>query len=250
MTAWCEISGGSFARGTPDSPDERPVVEVTLSSYQMSKYPVTNREFTAFIEAGGYHTEELWTKVGWQQRLRQGWSEPNYWRSPPWNAPDVPVSGVSWWEALAFARWARAALPTEAQWEHAARGSDERPYPWGHELPDLSLANFAPDCQPVERVPTSVNAHPRNRSPFGCEDMAGNFGEWCLDNARVGYVGDPCLIDPVYVTREEDDHIVRGGSGLHDAGALRCTSRDYYSPLLRDNMICVRLARSRGEHAG
>jgi formylglycine-generating enzyme required for sulfatase activity len=159
----------------------------------------------------------------------------------------MPITGVSWWEALAYARWAGATLPTEAQWELAARGRDSRLYPWGDQPPDLGLANFSPDCQPVERVPTLANAHPQNRSPFGCEDMAGNFGEWCLDNARVGYLGDPSTTDPLYVTREQDDHIVRGGSGLHDAGALRCTSRDYYSPGLRDNMISFRLACGGGD---
>src|SRR5437763_1420247 len=120
MISWCDVPGGAFDRGAADSADERPVVSVTLSPYQLSTFPVTNEDFAGFIEAGGYETEALWTPIGWQQRVRNGWREPNYWRSPPWNAANVPVTGVSWWEALAFARWAGASLPTEAQWEYAA----------------------------------------------------------------------------------------------------------------------------------
>jgi len=233
-----------------DSADEQPVVVVTLSRYRLGRYPVTNAEYRRFIDDHGYENPRHWTSRGWTERERRGWREPTYWREPPWNLDDVPVTGVSWWEALAYAVWINATLPTEAQWEYAAGGPEKMLYPWGEDPPTLDLANFSPECQPVERRPTSVHAHPRNRSHVGCCDMAGNFAEWCLDNARVGYLGDSTLVDPIYATSEEEDHIARGGSGLHDAGALKCTSRDYYSPGLRDNLIGFRLAAPGGDDGG
>lgn len=114
-------------------------------------------------------------------------------------------------------------------------------YPWGEEAPTLDHANFAPGCEPVERKPTPVEAHAKNVSPFGCIDMAGNLAEWCLDNywPNYGYEGAEGP-DPIYVADEEDEHVARGGCGLHSEDYLRCSSRDCYPPGLRDNLIGFR----------
>jgi iron(II)-dependent oxidoreductase len=234
------IPGGSFTRGSSMSPDEQPVQEIELSPFYLDEYPVTNARFAEFIEDGGYRQAHLWTPAGWAWVRQEEITEPNYWQDPLWSDPEVPVTGVSWWEALAYARWAEATLPTETQWEYACKGRSGNTYPWGEQEPDLTLANFAPDCDPVDRRPTPPDRFARNVSEFGVRDLAGNFAEWCLDNYALGY--QEAGRDPVHVTREEDNHVVRGGCGLHDADYLRCSARDHYHPSLRDNLIGFRCA--------
>lgn len=181
--------------------------------------------------------------IGWRFIRKQGIIEPLYWSNELWNAPTQPVTGVSWWEALAFARFEGKALPTEVQWE-AAAGGGEMTYPWGEAEPEECHATFAPECKPPElnRKSTSVDALPDGRSPLGCFDMAGNVGEWCLDNVSDNYQWDTKGTDSIYLSDETAPHIVRGGSGLHDLDNLRCASRDYYPPQLRDNIVGIRCA--------
>lgn len=237
------VPAGRFRRGSDASPDEQPVVEIELTGFEIDELPVTNSALADFIEDNGYRTPTLWTPAGWNFINRHNVEHPNYWDDPVWSSdPEVPVTGVSWWEALAFARWAGRTLPTEAQWEFACRGPDARSYPWGEDWPDLTLANFAPECEPVQRRPTRPDQYPRNVSPFGVKDLAGNFAEWCLDNYRIGY-DTAATIDPLHVTDEPSDHVVRGGCGLHDEDYLRCSARDHYAPGLRDNLIGFRCAR-------
>ena len=166
---------------------------------------------------------------------------PSYWHEQVWAEPDVPVTGISWWEALAFARWMHKTLPTEAQWEYACKGPYDNTYPWGEDLPDLTLANYAPAAEPIDRRPTRPDAYPRNVSGFSCRDLAGNFAEWCIDNYVVGYHTN--AKDPVCITDDQDNHVVRGGCGLHDEDYLRCAARDHYHPGLRDNLIGFRCVR-------
>jgi gamma-glutamyl hercynylcysteine S-oxide synthase len=235
------VPAGTFVRGSSSSPDEQPVVEVRMSSFLIDAMPVTNGDFARFVEAGGYESPRWWTPAGWEFARERELAHPNYWLDPVWNPLEVPVTGVSWWEALAFARFCGKSLPTEAQWEYACRGSDDRTYPWGDEAPTLAHANFAPECEPEDRRPTPPDAHPANVSPFGCVDMSGNFAEWCLDNYSPGYGWEGAAgPDPLYVTREEDEHVVRGGCGLHSDDYLRCAARDTYRPGLRDNLLGFR----------
>ena len=151
------------------------------------------------------------------------------------------MTGVSWWEALAFARFEGKTLPTEAQWEYMASGGVNS-YPWGNVPPDLSKANYAEGCEPRElnRRSTPVKHFSQSRSHCGCWDVAGNVGEWCLDNYSKTYGWDNKMIDPMHATAEVDAHMVRGGSGLHDEESLRITSRDYYAPTIRDNIVGFR----------
>lgn len=141
------VPAGTFERGSPLSPDEQPVMRVQMSTFLIDRAPVTNAEFRVFVQSGGYENPEYWTPAGWEHVRELGLSQPNYWDDPVWNADDVPVTGVSWWEALAYARFVGKTLPTEAQWEYACRGSDGRTYPWGEETPTLEHANFAPGCE-------------------------------------------------------------------------------------------------------
>jgi formylglycine-generating enzyme required for sulfatase activity len=246
------VPAGAFRRGSTESPDEQPVGLVAMSAFAIDRYPVTNRAFRSFMEAGGYENRGLWTASGWEFVSRAGFRHPNYWLDDHWNQDDHPVTGVSWWEALAYATWRGRALPTEAQWEYACRGLDDRRYPWGDDEPDDTYANFAPECEPAElrRRSTDVRAHARNCSYFGCYDMAGNLADWCLDNWTPSYEWDATRTDPVYVTAEEDYHVARGGCGLHSEGYLRCSSRDSYPPTLRDNIVGFRCALNHAQGGG
>lgn len=236
------IPAGSFRRGSQESPNEGPVRDVHLCAYYVDRYPVTNREYRAFIDAGGYHTRSYWTPTGWEFIQARRIERPLYWNDPHWNGEDQPVTGLNWWEAKAYARFAGKQLPSEAQWECAARGHDGRRFPWGDAEPTPAHATYAVDCDPAElqRRATPVSACPAGASPWGCMDMAGNVGEWCLDNASQDYGWDLTCTDPLFWIGEEADHIVRGGSGLHNEDYLRCSSRDYYPPTLRDNLVGFR----------
>lgn len=234
-----------FLPGSTLFKNEQPVRTVRLSPYLIDRFPVTNEDFVHFIDAGGYRDTSLWTPLGWNFVTLHNITHPNYWHDPNWNAPQMPVTGVSWWEALAYTRFVGKTLPTEAQWEFAA-GQGQRLYPWGDEPPTEKHANFAPGCEPAElnRRATGVEELSHNVSASGCRDMAGNLGEWCLDNVSPDYSWDLTGHDPVYLTDEEDPHILRGGSGLHDEDCLRCASRDNYTPGLRDNIVGFRCVKN------
>jgi len=108
----CFIPGGCFTRGSALSPDEQPEMKIEISPFYMDESPVTNRQYAEFIADGGYRSAHLWTPTGWAWLQQSGVDRPNYWDDPVWSAPDVPVTGVTWWEALAFARWAGKTLST------------------------------------------------------------------------------------------------------------------------------------------
>lgn len=143
----------------------------------MDKYPVTNRNYEKFMDAGGYRDKSFWSPEGWKWLQRWKHTEPRYWRDEKWNGPDYPVVGVSWYEADAYARWAGKTLPSETIWEKAARGIDGRIYPWGAEAPDESLCNYGEKFDST----TPVGMYEKGISPYGVFDMAGNVWEWCAD---------------------------------------------------------------------
>jgi formylglycine-generating enzyme required for sulfatase activity len=143
--------------------------------YWIDKFPVTNEKYRAFIEAGGYENQRYWSDEGWEWKTKNGISGPAYWNDIKWNKPDHPVVGVSYSDAEAYAKWAGKRLPTEQEWEKAARGDDGRQYPWGEEF-DNSRCNS--DETGIGHT-TSVTQYPSGISPYGCYDMAGNVWEWC-----------------------------------------------------------------------
>jgi formylglycine-generating enzyme required for sulfatase activity/Fe-S cluster biogenesis protein NfuA len=160
---------------------ERPVHEVFVDAYWIDETLVTNGEFAEFVEATGHVTEAERAGAAW------GYREGRYravaglsWRG--YAAPDRvdhPVLLISWEDASAYARWAGKCLPTEAQWERAARaGREQQAYPWGEEEPDGTQCNFARD--PAEIPPTTpVRAFPTN--DFGLYDLVGNVWQWCVN---------------------------------------------------------------------
>lgn len=160
---------------------EGPIHEVFLESYWMDETPVTNRQFMDFVEATGYSTEAERAGAAWGYRSGRYQSiAGSCWRSyAAQERLDHPVILVSWNDAMAYAQWSGKFLPTEAQWERAARaGREQQLYPWGNEAPDGSQCNFA--RSPKEIPPTStVRAFPAN--DLGLYDMVGNVWQWCCD---------------------------------------------------------------------
>jgi formylglycine-generating enzyme required for sulfatase activity len=263
------IPAGPFLMGTPESDSkeleklglkrevidrETPQHEVSLPAYAMGRYPVTNAEFARFIEDGGYATRDFWSEAGWKQRESDGWAAPRYWEDSRWNDPAQPVVGVSWYEAQAYCHWLAAKtgrpyrLPSEAEWEKAARGPDGRRYPWGNEW-DKSRCNNK-DSGPSQTTPVGQYS-PAGDSPYGVGDMAGQVWEWCSskyggyeDKPNFGY---PYRLDDGREDLEGDDtRILRGGSWYSDnpAAVCRCGSRDRSHPRDGSNYWGFRCARS------
>ena len=153
-----------------------PAHQVFVDSFLIDRYPVTHAQYACFVEDGGYDREELWSREGWAWLIQQTRKRPAYWKEYGWNRPNYPVVGVSWYEAEAYARWAGKRLPTEAEWEKAARGTDGRLWPWGNEWqPDAANAEST-----LGRL-TPVGMYPRGASPYGVLDLAGNVWEWTAD---------------------------------------------------------------------
>ncbi|MBI2192708.1 MAG: SUMF1/EgtB/PvdO family nonheme iron enzyme [Planctomycetes bacterium] len=243
------IPAGAFIMGCPADdifakPHEQPQRMVWLSAYWMDVFPVTNARYKRFIEDGGYENRDWWTPAGWEWRRESGVTAALAWNKPGWDAAEQPVSGVSWYEADAYGRWAGKALPTDAQWERAARGTDGRRFPWGETFPRRELANFN---NQVGRV-TPVGSYPEGVSPSGCHDMAGNVNNWCLDwywpefyayAAKHGLDLDPVLNDGLKAKLGLEAALKcdRGGGFATDEKFLEilsCTDKVAWEPQTRE----------------
>jgi len=191
-------------------------------AFEIADAPVTNAEYAPFV-ARGYSERAHWSDEGWRFVEAQRIDRPRFWGDPAWAAflsPEQPVVGVSVHEAEAFARFSAARLPTEAEWERAARGDDGRLYPWGDAwAPELAAHRGGP------RHPRPVRSIAGNRSPFGLFDCAGNVWEWCADPFGDGL------------------RSARGGAWSAPPEQLRCASRNGWPPEARFSHIGFRLAR-------
>ncbi len=225
------VEAGEFTRGSEEYDNEKPVRQIYLDEYMIGKYPVTNAEFKAFILDGGYENKEFWTPDGWQWRKKENISEPRLWHDRKWNGPNFPVVAVSWYEAAAYAQWLSRKmgkdyrLPTEAQWEKAARSSRGFQYPWGDDF-DKDKCNS--DEGELNRT-SPVGIFPSGASPYGCMDMAGNVWEWCAD----WYSGDYYKKSPTKNPQgpsQGDYRVLRGGSWGFLSDLLRCAARGLVDP--------------------
>lgn len=253
------IPAGAFLLGAPwDSfvyDNERPAHEVTLPAFRIARAPVTNGEYARFVEARGYERRELWTDEGWQWREREGWQCPLYWRreGAVWVERRMfeegelrlphPVTGVSWFEAEAYAKFAGRRLPTEAEWERAASWDEssrsKRRYAWGDEAPDAARANFGRRHWGT----TPVGSYPRGASAAGCLDMTGNVWEW-TSTPFEGFPGFEPFPYPEYSAEwfDGDHRILKGGSWATSPAVLRTSFRNFFRRPFRLAFAGLRLA--------
>jgi len=195
----------------------------------MDVYPVTNRQFRAFIEDRGYIRPELWDPEGWKWVVEVQRTQPSYWDDEHFNRPNYPVVGVSWFEADAYARWIGKRLPTEAEWEKAARGENALEWPWGNSFKGDCLN--CSDSEELIHGTTPIGVYPAGQSPYGIFDLAGNVAEWVSDWYK-----------PYERNLAKDSHygenfkVRRGGGWAWDRDFVRCTCRNA-SPRVADYAV-------------
>jgi formylglycine-generating enzyme required for sulfatase activity len=209
LRAYVEVPAGTYPYG-----DEGRTVEIR-TPFWIGRYPVTNQQFAAFIAAGGYRDRQ------WRSNQGRAWLEqekaaaPLLWHDRRWNAPNQPVVGVSFWEAEAFCAWAGGRLPTEEEWEAAARGPTGLVYAWGDAWQDGICNTFEAGLGGTSPVGLFPRARPADRA---IDDLAGNVWEWC------GSLYDPKSKDFL------DARVLRGGSWLFSRGYARSAFRNRNGP--------------------
>jgi iron(II)-dependent oxidoreductase len=255
------VAGGTYRLGAEPGgsfvfDNEKWAHAVDLGPFAIARAPVTQSEFAAFVEDGGYRRRPLWGSEGWAWRERASAEQPAYWRRQEsgwqrrnfdrWVAlePRRPVIHVNWYEAEAYCRWAGRRLPTEAEWEVAASGAPQdgrkRLFPWGDSAPTPERANL--DGRALGCV--GVAAHPAGDSVCGCRQMVGNVWEWTADPflPYPGFVPDPYK---EYSAPWFGDHrVLRGGCWATRGRLLRNTWRNFYRPERRDAFAGFRTCAS------
>ena len=255
------IPAGEFVMGTSAQAwaldNERPAHPVHVPGYAIDTTPVSNAQYQAFIAEGGYDRPELWTVVGWAHREQAQLRAPQFWDQDPsgtwWRrrfgvrepVPDTePVLHVCFHEAQAYARWAGRRLPTEAEWEKAARHDPRtgrtRRYPWGDEDPTPAHANLGQR----HLQPAAVGSYPAGASPLGVRQLLGDVWEWC-DSPLRPYPGFAAFPYEEYsqVFFDGDYRILRGGSFGTDEVVARGTFRNWDHPIRRQIFSGFRCAR-------
>jgi gamma-glutamyl hercynylcysteine S-oxide synthase len=223
-----------------DRPFEGPPVQVDVPAFRITRLAVTNAQFSRFLVKGGYRRPEFWGREGLEWKALQGVDRPAYWHDQRFNEPAQPVTGVSFFEAEAFACFVCGRLPTEVEWEKAARGCDGRTHPWGEDEPDLSRAYFAPGFVPIQATTRPADDLPMGDSPWGCRQMAGNVCEWCADRFRPD---TPAHRGDMQVeVRPSPRRVLKGGAWHTGAPRLRASARWSFTPDLRDNVVGFRVA--------
>ncbi|SDY91621.1 iron(II)-dependent oxidoreductase [Micromonospora pattaloongensis] len=254
------VPAGPFTMGTSTEAwaldNERPAHRVDVPAFFIDAAPVTNAAYARFIAAGGYDDPRWWSEPGWRHRMTAGLSAPLHWLrdGDGWAyrrfgriAPvrdDEPVLHVCFYEAQAYAAWVGKRLPTEAEWEKAARFDPatgrSRRYPWGDREPTAQHANLGQR----HLEPAPVGAYPAGRSPLGVHQLIGDVWEWTSSDFRPypGFAAFPyreyseVFFGPAY-------KVLRGGSFGTDAAACRGTFRNWDLPIRRQIFSGFRCAR-------
>lgn len=240
---WSHVSAGEFIMGSMKERKDRreryeePQHRVNLPAFSIAKYPVTNAQFRAFVLDGGYtdRWRHCWSDAGWREKGDRNGPKTN---GGAFDLPNHPVVMVTWYEAVAYCRWLgeklghQVSLPTETQWEKAARGADGRRYPWGDEFVP-GYVNFGGNG--IDTT-TAVGIFPRGASPYGCEDMSGNVREWCTTKWQSPY---PLSSDDDLAG--DAQRLLRGGAFDSNREEVRCASRHASPPDSRSNNIGFRV---------
>jgi gamma-glutamyl hercynylcysteine S-oxide synthase len=253
-----EIPGGTFVLGALPADgfcfdNEKWAHPVEVLPFRIARTAVSNGDYVAFVDDGGYRRPELWDPEGWQWRSAVGLDHPLYWRrtcSAGWEhrhfdhweslPPNAAVIHVSWYEAHAYCRWAGRRLPTELEWEVAAAGEAnadgtalapyKRRYPWGNAAPDPMRANL--DGGALGTVDVAVL--PAGDSAFGCRQMLGNAWEW-TDTVFGPYPGfTPDMYQDYSQPLFGSTRVLRGGCWATRGRLIRNTWRNYYGPERND----------------
>lgn len=235
------VPAGEFLMGSSNADrDEKPEHHVTLDAFWIDRTEVTNAQFARFLNDQGNQTEGGVTSLdvrspdcgieaaGSVFRPKAGWEE-------------LPAANVSWYGAQAYATWVGGRLPTEAEWEKAARGTDGRTYPWGNGEPNSTRANFSADAG----APVAVGSYPAGASPYGALDMAGNMWEWVADWYGEGYYAQSPARNPQGPDSGEA-RVLRGGSFYNSEDLMRCARRNSYGPYYGYRYIGFRVVVSPG----
>jgi formylglycine-generating enzyme required for sulfatase activity len=215
------VPEGNFTMGDDGN---SPMRQLFVDAFYMDRFETTTARYAKFLEStGSAKVPDFWDEIAGK------------------DSEEMPVIGVSWNEANAYCRWAGKRLPTEAEWEKAARGTDRRAYPWGELPPSVDRANYLNSAPgPYESALSPVGAHPTGKSPYGVDDLAGNASEWVADWFSESFVSDD-----VYNPRgpsEGDKKVIRGGGRYDPAFRVAATARQFASPDTRAEDIGFRCA--------
>ena len=224
------VPAGEFAMGSPEGEgdvDEHPPHLVDLDAYYIDQYEVTVERYERFMKDKNHSAPEYWDQVELRRDAQK------------------PVVGIDWYDAKAYCAWVGKRLPTEAEWEKAARGQDNRTYPWGEFPPNASMANFGKDWNPkvvYSQKLRTVWEYERGKSPYGVYNMIGNVWEWVDDwYASDYYVGSPKK-NPKGPS-DGTEKVLRGGSWNYNPMNTRSTARINYIPSTRNALGGVRCAQ-------
>jgi formylglycine-generating enzyme required for sulfatase activity len=259
---WVEVPAGPFWRGAADgdggaTKDERPAGLVVVSAFLIQRWPVTVGEYLRFVDARGYEAgASVWSLPGLRWLAENSISSPRRLEEQLKRPYNVPMIGVSWWEAEAYCAWLTVQrgtadgmvirLPTEAEWEKAARGGVEvdggrRRYPWGW-VWNAAKANVEGRLGGV----CPVGCFPRGYGPYGAWDQAGNVWEWCLDEIdRAAYRRLKHQDPVVQQTSETSFRALRGGGWIFDALSVRVSSRNWLGPRVSHDNVGFRCVLAR-----
>ncbi len=255
------IPGGPFLFGTNNSTEaydnERPSHEVEVPTFAIDKYPVTNRRFAEFVDAGGYGRQEFWSDEGWDWRTGTEHEAPQGWTRQVGGGwlvrrfghvvdldPGEPVQHVSYHEAEAFARFSDARLPTEAEWEKSASwgpdAQEPRIYPWGSASPTPMHANVAQHGW----GPAPIGRYSQGASAYGVEQLLGDVYEW-TSSPFEGYPGFTSFPYPEYSEvffGDSEYRVLRGASWATSTQVTRNTFRNWDYRIRRQIFSGIRLA--------
>lgn len=250
------LPSGTYPIGSDEGhyDDETPAHPVDLQSFQLGQFPVTNAEYALFLKAGGYEDARWWdteaaqawrrgesTAEGTNQPGRQ--TQPDFWNNTIFNNPAQPVVGICWYEARAYCAWLSAQtgqvfrLPTEAEWEAAARGPTGRRYAYGNDFDATRCNTFETHI----RRTTPVGIFPGGETPEKLIDMTGNTWDWTSSLYQpYPYRATDGREDPA----DDARRVVRGGSWLVGRTYARAAYRDYNAPGYQFSDVGFRLACS------
>jgi formylglycine-generating enzyme required for sulfatase activity len=228
---WVEVLGGAFIYSEKDKQQS-----LSTDTFSISRFPVTNKQFQLFVKAGGYENDQWW----------EGLKKPDELPNHTWKEANRPVESIDWYESIAFCRWLSSEtgedirLPTEQQWEKAARGTQGNEYPWGRDyISGYANINETWDHDKVGEYnlqeTSAVGIYPHAKSPCHVMDMSGNMDEWCLNKYEEAEI--------ITTDLSNDNRVVRGGSWYYGTGLCRSSFRFGWLPGSRSHYLGFRLVR-------